>query len=95
MNFNLPEITNFDETIGMFKYFLIATGLCFLPFFGLTQYKIKEIGQEYLTIQIDTLQGLVERVGCEGGEIHSICDTSDESDLYFGFGALSISHIMC
>jgi hypothetical protein len=75
MNFILPEITNFDETIGMFKYFLIATGLCFLPFFGLTQYKIKEIGQEYLTIQIDTLQGLVERVGCEGEEIHSICDT--------------------
>lgn len=60
----------------MIKFFLIATGLCFLPFYGLTQYKIKEIGHEYLTIQIDTLQGLVERVGCEGGEIHTICDPS-------------------
>lgn len=75
MNFNLPEMTNFDETIGMFKYYLIATGLCFLPLKGLTQYKINEIGQRNVTIQIDTLHGLVERVGCEGEEIHSICDT--------------------
>lgn len=63
------------KTNIMCKHFFLVFGVFILPYTSYTQYSVKEVNVESLIIEFDTLQGVIQKIGCMEKNITTYFDT--------------------